>query len=104
MKAFERALDEAMMVVGSENQKTFFAYLAREFALKKNRVLHDLDKFAEALEKFFGDMGHVIEKILVKELHFQLGVEYLEREGGSLNEQVNRLLEGSDASPSITTA
>jgi hypothetical protein len=89
------AVDEGLLILGESSRKAIYFHIQNITSLKKEDVPSNLEKFAEGLEKIFGEGAKVIERAIVKNLCRKLGVNYEENKGDAFMfaDSINRIIE-----------
>lgn len=80
------AVDEALSSLGNSAKQTTYIYLEKNFNIKKQDIPNKIDRFANAIEKIFGNGAKILEIQIMKNLHKKIGhnFEYFPKESDLL--------------------
>lgn len=70
------AIDEGLSVLGESGKKVVYYYLEKNFKIKKQDIPNKIDKFADAIEKIFGDGANILEIRIMKCLFKKIGYTF----------------------------
>jgi len=62
------AIESAFSVMGEDAKRTFYCCIEKEFHVGKATAASNLETFAGALEKIFGEASRLVEIYIMKEL------------------------------------
>jgi len=74
------AVEEALSSLGDSPKQAIFFHLENSFKIRKTKIPTNLTEFAKALEGIFGPGASYLEKLVVKRLYENLGLEFEEEE------------------------
>jgi len=85
-----KVIDEQLRgLFGEIGAQFIYGYLANRYHLKKKDIPKKVDVFAKALEDYFGSGVYVIQKLVLTNIHLQLGRPLRENRGFA--ESIDRL-------------
>jgi len=72
------SVDEGLSSLGESVKRAVYNNLKKTFKIEKHTIPHRIDKFANAIEKLFGDGAKLLEIQMMKRLYEKVGhnVEY----------------------------
>jgi len=78
-KLFMEAVDDSLSVLPMSGREMLFFHLERSASIRKHDIPKKPESFIAALEQIFGAGAWVLEKLILKNLYFKLGLEFWER-------------------------
>jgi hypothetical protein len=76
-KLFLEAVDEGLAYLGESTSRTIYYHLESDFNIKKQGIPRNIEAFADALEKIFGDGAGLLEIEIMKKLHEKVGNSFV---------------------------
>ena len=70
------AVEESLSSLGDSSKQAVFFHLEASFKIKRENIPARLAEFTNALERIFGPGAPYLEKLIVKNLHEKLGLEF----------------------------
>lgn len=74
-EAFLRAIDSAFELVGPNVWRTIMRTVQDQFGLKREELVEKLETFDEALVATLGPGASLVERLILKRLHAELGID-----------------------------
>lgn len=90
-----KAVDEGLECLGSSVKCSIYFHLENSFGLKKDEIPKKPKDFSQNLEALFKDGSNYIEKLILKRLYENVGLEFKYRENygfADYVDEVKRLL------------
>jgi len=82
------AVEESLSTLGDSPKQAILFHLEASFKIKKENIPANLTEFAKALERIFGPGASYLEKLILKRLYEELGLEFDNEESGDFLESV----------------
>jgi hypothetical protein len=73
-KALLEAVDEGLAWLGDAARRTVYYHLESGFNISRQGILHNIEGFADAIEKIFGAAAALLEIQIMKKLFEKVGV------------------------------
>jgi hypothetical protein len=70
------AVEESLSSLGDSSKQAIFFHLEASFKIKKEHIPAQLAGFTNALERIFGPGAPYLEKLIVRNLHEKLGLDF----------------------------
>jgi len=70
------AVEESLSSLGDSPKQAILFHLQDTFKIEMERIPENITEFTKALEKIFGPGANYLEKLIVKNLHEKLGLEF----------------------------
>ena len=83
------AVEESLSSLGDSPKQAILFHLECSFKIKKERIPENMTEFTKALEKIFGPGAVYLEKLIARNLHEKLGLEFEDTERWDFLEHVN---------------
>jgi len=81
-KLLLQTIDENLKQIFQETAThIIYQFLENNYSLKREEIPEKLETFMEGLQEFFRSGAHMIEQLILKELHSNLGLKYKSRKG-----------------------
>jgi hypothetical protein len=68
------AIDEALSVCGERAKSAFYTYLEKALNIPKREIPARVNEFSQTLEELFGVRAHILEILVMKNLHSKIRV------------------------------
>jgi hypothetical protein len=68
------AMDEALSVCGERGKSAFYTYLEKALNIPKREIPMRVNEFSQTLEDLFGVHAHILEILVMKNLHSKIGL------------------------------
>ena len=78
-------------VFGETSTRLIYDYFESNHHLRREDIPENLEKFFSSLKDMYGFGARLLEKLVLKKLHTQLGLRYEEKEGYSLSDYIREL-------------
>jgi hypothetical protein len=85
------AVEESLSSLGNSPKQAILFHLEDSFKIKKEHIPENITEFAKALEKIFGPGALYLEKLIVKRLYENLGLEFEDVESRDFLECVDQV-------------
>lgn len=68
------AIDEALSICGERAKSAFYTYFEKALNIPKCEIPMRINEFSRALEDLFGEHAHILEILVMKNLHSKIGL------------------------------
>jgi hypothetical protein len=88
LDVMDETLEHIFKRVGTQ---IIYAFFEKNYRLKREEIVKNPDVFSTGLEKLLGSAAVVTEKLLIKNLHHKLGLDYVDAEDFQFSDSIKKL-------------
>ena len=88
-----QAVDEALLVPGEIVRTAIYERIERSYQLRREEIPDHFETFHKALQDLLGASANVMEKLIAKSIYRRLELNFIQHDGWTLIDYVNRTKE-----------